>query len=370
MQEVALYSARAFASINSHLIQAMPLNLNRTLRLLIIAGGPSVEHEVSLASARRVMEAASQIPKLEAKLLVVTKEGRWISQADDQNGQPDSVAVSDGSIILPRIAPTCDVIFPLIYDWNGHGGSSQLIAEMSNLAYIGSPPLANALLIDKPAAKIFASSIGIPQVRYSSFCREDYLNDPAEILQQFSNFVFPLFVKPSSLGSSVGITKVNSDGQLAAAIENAMRYDRRIIVEEGVRNVRELFIAVIGNRNPQVSPVAEITFEGDFYGYDMKYTKGGSQFHMPADIPVAIAEKAQSYALQAYRLFDCVGFARFDFFWDSKSKNLFFNEGTTNPGLTINSAFPKMVKGMGIEWVDFIADLVEIALERRGAQGK
>ena len=326
-----------------------------------------MEHEVSIMSARTVLDAVSKIPTFEPRLLIVTKEGRILCEDESKKALLEGAAVRGGDLSFGQrpLSEMCDVVFPLIYDWNGLGGSSQLLAEISGVPYIGSGPLANAILVDKPLTKTMISALGIPQVRYIAFSRDEYTKKPDDINQQAATLTLPLFVKPASLGSSVGISKVDSYATLSDAVRDAFRYDRRVMVEEGVHDARELEVAIIGTQGtPRASPGGEIRFKGDFWGYQMKYTLGGSQFYCPADIPKTLSDDIQKYALEIYKLLDCNGFARFDFFWDPKSGDLYFNEGTSNPGLTPNSALPKLVAAMGIDWVEFVENLVFMAQDR------
>lgn len=334
-------------------------------RLLIIAGGPSEVHDASIMSGRAVFDAVSNNPKLRVSILVITRDGGWLSEADSKEAIMAGAATRGGEARPPApLSELFDVVFSLIDGWAGGGGAIQGLLEMERIPYIGCGPLASALSRDKQMAKEVLSRHGIPMVHHFAFTSDAYIENPESMMQQVLGLKAPWFVKPANLGSSVGVSKVKEQALLSKAIEEAMKYDRRIIIEEGVSNARELEVAILGNIHPRVSPVGEITYEGEIYDWESKYRAGKAQFHIPANIPGTIAKKLQAIALQAYHVLDCAGFARVDFFLDPQTENLYFNELTSSPSLTYYSIFPKLMQAEGYEMCGLIEALMKLAFER------
>lgn len=338
-------------------------------RVLILAGGRSEEHEVSITSARAVLKAAEASANLLASALVVTREGRWLSEPDSQKALTAGTARQGGELTLhgATMAEQCDVVFPLIHGPFGEDGTLQGMLELAGVPYIGSGVLASSLCMDKPMSKEVLRANGIPQVRYVACNSLRYKQDAKGVHTEVQQLKAPWFVKPANLGSSVGISKVKTPEALGPAIEEALRYDRRIIIEEGVPNVRELEVAILGNDEPRASPVGEITYSAEFYDYNTKYTDGKAQLRIPADCPADVVKKIQDTAIRAFQLLDCAGFARVDFFYQAKTGNLFLNELNTIPGFTPFSMFPKLWEAGGIPYAQLIETLVNLALERHRA---
>jgi D-alanine-D-alanine ligase len=335
-------------------------------RVLILAGGRSEEHEVSITSAGGVLKAVRENPNLDASALVVTREGRWLSAADSQKALTVGSARHGGELVLhgASMAEQCDVVFPLIHGPFGEDGTLQGMLELAGIPYVGSGVLASALCMDKPMCKEVLRANNIPQVTYVAFTGRTFKEDPKRVLNDIKAMKAPWFVKPANLGSSVGISKVKTEDKLTAAIEEAMQYDRRIIVEEGVPEVRELEVGILGNEKPKASPIGEITYDADFYDYKTKYTDGKAQLRIPADVPADVAKRMQTIAVQAYQILDCAGFARIDFFYQAKTGALYLNELNTIPGFTPFSMFPKLWEAGGIKYAQLIEELVRLAQER------
>ncbi|KAF7356469.1 D-alanine--D-alanine ligase [Mycena venus] len=335
-------------------------------RLLILAGGRSDEHEISIISARSVLEAATTVPNLDATGLVVTREGRWLSPQESQKALAEGSARHGGEPALhsAHVVTEYDVVFPLMHGPFGEDGTVQGMLELAGVPYVGCGVLASALCMDKTMTKEVLRANNIPQVRHFAFTRQAYANDPAHIINEAKRLRAPWFVKPANLGSSVGVSRATDDVQLKVAIEEALRYDRRALVEEEVLDVRELEVAILGNDAPKVSPVGEITHNGDFYDYPTKYTDGRSQRHIPTDAPHAVCEKIQELALRAYQILDCAGFARVDFFYAAETGQIFLNELNTIPGFTPFSMYPKLWESGGISYGELIQQLIDLALER------
>ena len=334
-------------------------------RVLILAGGRSEEHEVSITSARSVLKAV-QGTELDPTALVITREGRWLNPADSSKALSDGKAHQGGEPALhsARITEQFDVVFPLVHGPFGEDGTVQGMLELAGLPYVGSGVLASALCMDKVMAKEVLRAQGIPQVNYVLLTQHDLQQQSAAVWQRLRALEAPWFVKPANLGSSVGISKVKHEDGLRQAIASAFEYDRRVIVEEGLANAREIEVAVLGNDDPKASPAGEITFNAEFYDYATKYTDGRSRMHIPADVPADITAKAQEIALRAFRLLDCAGFARVDFFYQQSTGALLLNELNTIPGFTPLSMFPTLWEAGGIAYGALIQRLVELALER------
>ena len=334
-------------------------------RLLILAGGRSEEHEVSIVSAKSVLQAISG-SDIEASVVVVTRQGRWLPMAESQRALTAGAAATGGELMLPQVQDTAnfDVVFPLIHGTCGEDGTVQGMLELARLPYIGGGVLASALCMDKAMSKEVLRAGGIPQVPSVLVTAHAWKTDQPGVLKKLRDTHGPWFVKPANQGSSVGITKVKSADELPAAIKSALGFDRRVIVEQGVEHVRELEVGILGNDDPRASSVGEITYDADFYDYTTKYTAGRAQLHIPAKVPENVIAQVRSLALKAYALLDCAGFARIDFFYQTQSGQLMLNEVNTIPGFTPMSMFPKLWEHAGIPYTELVKTLVDLALER------
>lgn len=340
---------------------------DHTIRIFIIAGGPSEEHKPSIMDARAVIDAvrASKTQKFECSVAIVTKEGLWLSESDSQKALNEGSAHQGGEVTIcgPPLKDRCDIVFPFIDSWNGFGGLSQCLAELADVPFIGCGVLSSALCFDKPTSRAVLTSIGIPHVRYLTFSREDYIENPDSIMRQVRTLNPPWFVKPAAAGSSAGVTKVRQEESLNEAIEYTMQYHWRFIVEEGVPNVRELEVGILGNRNPIVSQVGEITYEGEFFTYEAKYSEK-SHIHIPAEISATLTADIRDMALRAYTVLDCSGFARVDFFLNPETWRLYLNEVETSPAITPHSKYPKLMEAEGYDMSKVVETLVNLGFER------
>lgn len=335
-------------------------------RILILAGGRSDEHDVSIVSARSVLAALAK-SDIDATAMVVSRAGRWLGAADSQKALAAGHAHTGGDLVLHsgRLAEGYDAIFPLIHGPFGEDGTLQGLLEMADLPYVGSGVLGSALCMDKLMTKEVLRASKVPQVAYVGLHRHAYSAAPQAAVDKITaELPTPWFVKPANLGSSVGISKVKQADGLRAALDLAFRYDRRVIVEAGVPGVRELEVAILGNVTPAASPVGEITYAAEFYDYTAKYSDGQAQMHIPADLPNHVAEQCRALALQAYALLDCAGFARVDLFYQANGQKLFINEINTIPGFTPKSMFPKLWEAGGVSYAELIGKLVALAIER------
>lgn len=353
-------------------------------RVGLLFGGRSVEHEVSVISARGVASALEQ-SRLTLVPLAVTGEGRWLDpersavilRGDDARVEagPDDdgarVLVDPGGqgllLASPGAAPAAlaiDVAFPLIHGWGGEDGRLQGALELAGIPYAGSDVLGSAVGMDKAVAKRVLAAHGVAQVPWLEFSRTFFRADPAVALRRVqSDLGLPVFVKPANGGSSVGITRVASADGLQAAFDDALAHDRKLVVERGV-DAREIECAVLGNDRPEASGLGEIIPCGEFYDYEAKYLDDRSRLEIPADLDPTSAEKIRETAVAAYRALGLCGFARVDFLLERNSGVAWLNEVNTLPGFTPISMFPKLWAAAGLSYPKLIERLIELALER------
>jgi D-alanine-D-alanine ligase len=336
-------------------------------RVLVLAGGQSEEHEVSIRSARSILEALPK-DRFDVTSTVISREGRWLPAADSKLALESGSAASGGSLVLHEAATAegFDVVFPILHGPNGEDGTVQGMLKLAGIPCVGSGVLGSAVCMDKVMTKAVLASHGIPQVAYRLVTRADYAASPADVVENVKVLGFPMFVKPANLGSSVGISKARNDAELRDALRLAFELDRRVIVEAGTSSKpREIEVGILGNDNPQASPVGELTFDSEFYDYETKYTAGRAEMHIPAKIPEAVAERTRTMAIAAYKALDCAGLSRVDFFYVETTGELFLNEVNTMPGFTKTSMYPELWRAAGVDYATLVTRLVELALERR-----
>jgi D-alanine-D-alanine ligase len=337
----------------------------KKIRLLVLAGGRSDEHEVSIISTRSLIEALAG-SDIEVTPLVIARDGTWLTVEESAAAISRGTIKSGGEPTLhrARVVEEYDVVFPLLHGPYGEDGTIQGMLEMADIPYIGAGVLASSLCMDKPMSKDALAAHDIPQVRWVVTTRRELRDNPDAVVARCSELPAPWFVKPANLGSSVGITRVTDAADLRAALDAAAALDRRIIVEEGVANARELEVAILGNDEPAASVLGEITYGSDFYDYETKYTDGRADLHIPADVPDDVVERVQTLGKRAFRILDCAGFARVDFLYDNSSDALVLNEVNTIPGFTPFSMFTKLWEASGVPYAQLVARLAELALER------
>ena len=361
----------------------------KKLRVGVVFGGRSGEHEVSVRSARAVIDALDA-RRYEVVPIVITKEGKWLSPAHatrmlpqetrklvadkvaSEERQP-SVLIGDPSSngLVARDAgetQPLDVVFPVLHGTFGEDGTIQGWLEMVGMPYVGCGVLASSCGMDKVAMKALFKEAGLPICRYSWFLRKDWDEDRQSVLRRVAREIgFPSFVKPANLGSSVGISKATDKASLERAIDLAARYDRKIIVEEGL-DAREIECAVIGNEKPEASLPGEYVVKDPaaaFLDYTEKYSGTGHvEFVVPAPLTKSLTERVRRLAVSAYRALDCAGLARVDFFLRRDTRELLVNELNTIPGLTDVSGFPKMWEASGVPFTRVLDRLIELALDR------
>ena len=356
----------------------------KKLRVGLIFGGRSGEHEVSFCSATSIIKAINK-DKYTVVPIGITKEGRWISPQDSElalqsgkiEGKSTVILLNDPSgnalirtdnnqrldknSTLERV----DVIFPILHGPYGEDGTIQGLLELANIPYVGSGVAASAISMDKDLMKTIFQQRSLPILKWMTIKRKEWQKDKEKILSLIQgSFEYPLFVKPANLGSSVGITKVHKKEELEKAIDLASSYDRKILIEEGLEEVREIECGVLGNDEPRASVLGEVRPAGEFYDYDSKYIDGGTQLIIPAELPDDVSKKVQEIALRAFKAVDAVGMARVDFFVSKKENKIYLSEINTIPGFTSVSMYPRLWVASGMPYSELIDRLIQLALER------
>ncbi len=346
------------------------------LRLVVLFGGVSAEHDVSCVTAAHVLAAADR-SKYDLVPVGITRDGRWFRQdkaiaalaegVELPNSLPPEGTEVDPIAILRESTGAQTVVLPLLHGPHGEDGTIQGMLELLKLPYAGSGVLGSALCMDKALAKDVAAYRGIPQVRWVEF--RDGVDDSLEIVGKVERELgFPVFVKPANMGSSVGITKAHNAAELDAAINTALRYDDVLVIEESV-TAREIEVAVLGNALPEVSLPGEIRPGSDFYDYEDKYVTGAAELVIPAELSTEDTDAVRELAVRAYTALRCNGFARVDFFYEQSRSNgepargWLLNEINTIPGFTPASMYPKMWEASGLAYADLIDRIVALALE-------
>ncbi len=343
------------------------------LRIGLLFGGFSGEHEVSIVSAKAInaaLNSEQNTDKYKILPFYIQKDGVWCgSEIASQvlaSGQPH-INIKSNLWQFPPQASEVDVWFPVLHGPNGEDGTIQGLLTLMQVPFVGSGVLGSAVGMDKIAMKTAFAQAGLPQVKYMSLTRSQIWSNPCvfpKLCDEIENFLsYPCFVKPANLGSSVGIAKVRSRQELETALDNAAGYDRRIIVEAGVV-AREVECAVLGSDNPKVSVVGEISFESDFYDYETKYTQGRADLSIPAALPDRISNQIREMAIKAFTTVDASGLARVDFFYVEKTGEVLINEINTFPGFTDTSMYPRLWGYSGVSFPELVDKLIQLALER------
>jgi len=349
----------------------------------LLFGGCSGEHEVSIVSARaiaRALATGDNQTAYDVLPIYIQKDGVWcdpeIAQQVLDSGRPlplhqNSAYSSQNRWQFPSVASSVDVWFPILHGPNGEDGTVQGLLKLMQVPFVGSDVLGSAIGMDKIAMKQVFAQAGLAQVKYRTITRSQIWSNPCVFPKLCDDIAtdlgYPCFVKPANLGSSVGISKVRNRAQLEAALDSAASYDRRIIIEQGVK-AREVECAVLGNDQPKASVIGEITYQSDFYDYETKYTEGKADLFIPADLPEAIAQKIQEMAVQAFLAVDAAGLARVDFFYVEGSQDIFINEINTLPGFTATSMYPQLWAASGIPFPQLVHQLIQFALERHTSE--
>lgn len=354
------------------------------LRVGVLFGGRSGEHEISLLSARSVLNALDP-EKYEVVQIGITHDGVWLVgdnalEALEQNrleGLKPAVLIADPTrhgLYTLRVTPegeilnllsSLDVVFPVLHGTFGEDGTIQGLLELADLAYVGAGVVGSSLGMDKGVFKDVMRANGIPVVDSIVVLRREIEQDVEGVIAKAEALApYPLFVKPANLGSSVGVSKCRNRSDLLEGLMDAARYDRRILIERGV-NGREIEVSVLGNDDPQASIPGEIIPAADFYSYEAKYHDDRSQLLIPAPISPQMVEQVQDLAIRAYKAIDCAGMARVDFLLDKDTDTLYLNEINTIPGFTRISMYPKLWNASGISYPALVDRLIALALERK-----
>jgi D-alanine-D-alanine ligase len=389
----------------------------KKIRVGILFGGRSGEHEISLLSAASVFNAVDK-GKYEVVPIGITKEGRWVTAADaerllygkaagegdrpthlragDPEATPGAAVLAKGeSVVVPpepqrhsSITPfetdapshalsrraadraiDVDVIFPVLHGTFGEDGTIQGLLELADIAYVGAGVLGSAAGMDKDIMKALFCAAGLPIVKHVTLLRSEWEANSKKVQKRVeSKLKYPVFVKPANLGSSVGISKAHDRKELGPAIAEAAKFDRKIVIEQGVggrkQKAREIECSVLGNDKPEASLPGEIVPSTEFYDYNAKYLDEGSQLIIPAKLTKGETKEVQRLAIAAFTAVDCAGLARVDFLMDPKSRKIYLNEINTMPGFTAISMYPKLWAASGVSYSDLIGRLIHLGLER------
>ncbi|HEX6971773.1 MAG TPA: D-alanine--D-alanine ligase family protein [Limnochordia bacterium] len=358
----------------------------RKLRVGVIFGGRSGEHEVSLMSAASVLRAIDR-EKYEIVPIGVSRTGQWLIGGDPLQAlsrgtldelQPAALLPDPGRPVLipfsgsggvPSVPSsplqTLDVIFPLLHGPYGEDGTLQGLLELANIPYVGCGVAASAVGMDKALMKAILREAGLTVLDYLVVLRREVEQDPDAVRRRVeSGFGYPCFVKPANLGSSVGVVKVHAAHELEPALRTAAQYDRKLLIEDAAEGCREIECSVLGNDDPIASVPGEVIPSREFYDYEAKYLDTGSQLIIPAPLSPQAAERVRSDAVRAFKAIDGAGMARVDFFVDRKTEAIYVNEVNTIPGFTPISMYPKLWEATGISYSELIDRLIQLALER------
>jgi D-alanine-D-alanine ligase len=384
----------------------------KKLRVGVLFGGRSGEHEVSLLSAASVLNAIDK-SKYEVVPIGITKEGRWVTAAHAERllrgkqvdppeprhlraGDPEATSTAavlargEGVVVPPMpgenhsslipfetdardlraaINPVdVDIIFPVLHGTFGEDGTIQGLLELADIAYVGAGVLGSAAGMDKDVMKRLFRDARLPIVKHVTILRSSWREQPKKVGKQIEEKLkYPVFVKPANLGSSVGISKVHDSTELPAAMDEAARFDRKLVIEEGVggkAKAREIECSVLGNDKPIASIAGEVVPIKEFYDYNAKYLEEGSELIIPAKLGKAKLKELQQLAVSAFQAVECAGLARVDFLMDPRSQKIYVNEINTLPGFTSISMYPKLWAASGIPYADLIDRLIQLGLER------
>jgi D-alanine-D-alanine ligase len=359
-------------------------------RVVVLFGGRSAEHEISVISARSVIDALDPA-RYEAIPIGVTRQGRWqlmpagppalapqgegaLPSVDPGRGDEVTLDREPGgqALVAPDGSRTeIDVVFPVMHGPYGEDGSVQGFLEMAGIPYVGAGVLGSAIGLDKAVQKVLFAAAGIPVVEHEVVHEREWEEDPRAVEARAAHLGYPLFAKPAALGSSIGITKAGGPEGLRAALEEALRYGRKALLERAVEGAREIECGVLGNDDPVASIAGEIITRGhEFYDFEAKYLdERGAELVIPADVPANTLEEVQRLSVAAFRAIDCAGMARVDFFLTPEGRP-YLNEVNTIPGFTSISMFPKLWEASGVGYPDLVDRLIELAVQRHQAERK
>ncbi len=352
--------------------------MENKLRVAVIFGGRSGEHDVSLMSARSVLSVLDPA-RYEVTQIGITREGQWLTGANVigkfENGKLEGLdhftlsPAPSGKVRNTRYA--IDVFFPVLHGTFGEDGTIQGLFEMADAAYVGAGVVGSAVGMDKGVFKEVMRANNIPVIESVIALRADVENNINAVIERSENVgAYPLFTKPANLGSSVGVTKCHNRSDLQEGLMEAASFDRRVLIERGATNAREIEVSVLGNDEPVASVCGEILPSREFYSYESKYIDGTSGLQIPAELPKDVAEQIRAYAVRAFKLIDCAGMARVDFFVEKTMNKIYLNELNTIPGFTKISMYPKLWEASGLPYAKLVDRLIELALERKAERDR
>jgi D-alanine-D-alanine ligase len=347
----------------------------KKLRVGVLFGGRSGEHEVSLISAASVIGALDPA-KYEAVPIGITKDGRWLAGTAAHKMLPDVLRTGEQVMLSadPNVAALVhvgdsrpdalhvDVVFPVLHGTFGEDGTVQGLLDLAGLPYVGSGVLGSAVGMDKDMQKRLFLQAKLPVGEFIAITRAEWEKSRGKVLSAIrKKFKFPVFVKPATLGSSVGMTKAHDAKELAVAMDFAAEFAQKILVERTIKG-REIELSVLGNDDPKASIPGEIVPHREFYDYAAKYLEEGTRLLIPAKLNKAQVKKFQEYAVRAFRALECLGMARVDFFLENRTGKILLNEINTIPGFTSISMYPKLWEASGLNYRDLLDRLIELAL--------
>jgi D-alanine-D-alanine ligase len=350
--------------------------------VLVLFGGVSSEHDVSLISAKSVIE---NLPRDKYLIVCVgiTKDGRWLAYGGKTENLPEDKWLEDEELLTPVLISTdksnngllvfgrngveiekIDVVFPVLHGKNGEDGTVQGLLQLAGIPFVGCDMLSSAVCMDKAVTNAMADASGIPQARWQSFSKFDYKKTPQILLENAADYLgFPIFVKPANTGSSVGVGKAKNMQGLFEAVESAFEYDNKVVLEQGIDGM-EVECAVLGNDEPVASIPGEVVPCNEFYDYDAKYIAGTSELHIPARLSEEKLDDIKKSACKVYKTLGCSGLARVDFFIQHSDGAILLNEPNTIPGFTPISMYPKMFAASGIPYPELLDKLICLAIEK------
>lgn len=357
----------------------------RKIRVAVVFGGRSDEHDVSLRSARTIMDSLDP-DQYDIVPIGITRGGKWLAGSDPlqaliaespmfalSNGDDIAVPTSEWQIetvvgaeaLMPQVATEgVDVFFPALHGPMGEDGTIQGMLELAGVPYVGSGVLGSAVAMDKAMTKVILEQAGVPQVPWALVTRQEWRTSPEDVIASIEQKLpYPVFVKPANMGSSVGVSKARDQESLRAAIQEASHFDRRVVIEQGVDG-RELEMSVLGNETPITSGVGEIKPSAEFYDYASKYLNDSAELIIPADVEPETQQQMEKIAIESFIALDLAGLARVDFFLEDGTNQVYLNEVNTMPGFTSISMYPMLWQQAGVSLPELVNKLVELALER------
>jgi len=363
---------------------------DQKIKVGVLFGGRSGEHEISLLSARSILSVMDP-EKFDVIQIGITHDGSWLVGEDllNQFSSEEKLNSLTTAMIFPDpersglyvIHPSeegeiikqlsrLDVVFPILHGTFGEDGTIQGLLELAEIAYVGAGVLGSSVGMDKGVFRDVMRANEIPQVETIIVTRNEVEQSLGDVIERAEALApYPLFTKPANLGSSVGITKCVNRSDLMEGLLDAARYDRRLLVEKGI-NAREIEVSVLGNDDPIASVPGEVIPAADFYSYEAKYIDDRSELLIPAPVPFEVTQQVRNLAVRAYRAVDCAGMARVDFLLDKDSGELFLNEMNTIPGFTKISMYPKLWEASGLSYEELVTRLLELAIERRSERDR